>query len=179
MNGNYSPALNLDGFLGIEALRNAPPGPDPDPGPGPVAPMQSLEDADPMPLERTHEVLPYPHGDDIYHDIYHDVQLHDSSPQSESDDQYPPMIDHLQRQEIAHTQHLDNIARVLNDAARATARANISASNERSAARYSARSSARSRSANFKGHGQPGGSKSKRKKRRTTRRKKTRKHTRK
>lgn len=179
MNGNYSPALNLDGFLGIEALRNAPPGPDPGPGPGPgpgpVAPMQSLEDADPMPLERIHEVLPYPHGDDIYHD----VQLHDGSPQSESDDQYPPMIDHLQRQEIAHTQHLDNIARVLNDAARATARANVSASNERSAARSSARSSARSRSANFKGHGQPGGSKSKRKKRRTTRRKKTRKHTRK
>jgi len=168
MNGNYSPALNLDGFLGIEALRNAPPGPDPDPGPGPgpVAPMQSLEDADPMPLERTHEVLPYD-----------DVQLHDSSPHP--DDPDPPMIDVLQRQEIAHTQHLDNIARVLNDAARATARANISASNERSAARSSARSSARSRSANFKGHGQPGGSKSKRKKRRTTRRKKTRKHTRK
>ena len=178
MNGNYSPALNLDGFLGIEALRNAPPGPDPDPGPGPgpgpVAPMQSLEDADLMPLERTHEVLPYPHGVDIYHD----VQLHDDSPQSESDD-HPPMIAHFQRQEIAHMQHLDNIARVLNDAARATARANISASNDRSAARYSARSSARSRSANFKGHGQPGGSKSKRKKRRTTRRKKTRKHTRK
>ena len=176
MNGNYSPALNLDGFLGIEALRNAPPGPDPDPGPGPgpgpgpVAPMQSLEDADLMPLERTHEVLPY--------DEYDGVQLYDSSPQSESDD-HPPMISHLQRQEIAHTQQLDNIARVLNDAARATARANISASNERSAARSSARSSARSRSANFKGHGQPGGSKSKRKKRRTTRRKKTRKHTRK
>ena len=154
-----NPAINLEGLQGIEGLRNAPP--DPGPGPGPVAPMQILEDAV-MPLERTHDELP----------DYDDMQLHDYSPQS-ANPQDAPMIDHLQRQEIAHTQHLDNIARVMNHAARA----NISASNDRSAARSSARSAARY--ANFKGRVHPGGSKSKRKKRRTTRRKKTRKHTRK
>ena len=156
---NYSPAINLEGFQGIEGLRNAPPGPV---VPGPVAPMQSLEDADPMPLERTHEELPYP-----YDDEYDDVQLHDSSPHP--DDQDPPMINDLERQMIAHTRNLDNIERIMNDARRA----NLAASNAQSAARSAARY------ANFKGRGQPGGSKSKRKKRRTTRRKKTRKHTRK
>jgi hypothetical protein len=168
MNGNYSPALNLEGFPGIEGLRNAAPGPVVPgpvvPGPmvpGPVAHVQSLEDAV-MPLERTHEELPYPH-----HDEYDDLQLYDSSPQP--DDQDPPMIDDIEQQMIAHTRNLDNIERIMNDARRA----NLAASNARSAARSVARY------ANFKGRGQPGGSKSKRKKRRTTRRKKTRKHTRK
>jgi hypothetical protein len=115
-----------------------------------------------MPLERTHDELPYPH-----HDEYDDLQLYDSSPQP--DDQDPPMIDDIEQQMIAHTRNLDNIERIMNDARRA----NLAASNARSAARSVARY------ANFKGRGQPGGSKSKRKKRRTTRRKKTRKHTRK
>ena len=159
-----SPGINLAGFQGIEGLRNALPDPVVQ---GPVAPMQSLEDAGPMPLERTHEVLPHP-----YDDIYHDVQLHDSSPQSD-DPQDAPMIDRNQLQEIERTRNLDNIERIMNDARRA----NLAASNARSATRSAARSVARY--ANFKGRGQPGGSKSKRKKRRITRRKKTRKHTRK
>jgi hypothetical protein len=156
-----SSSINLEGFQGIEGLRNAPPV-----APGPVPPMQSLEDAGQNPLERTHDVLPYP-----YDDAYDDVQLHDSSPLSEYQD--PPMIDHLQRQMIAHTQNLDDIERIMNDARRA----NLAASNAQSAARSAVRSAARY--ANFKGRGQPGGSKSKRKKRRMTRRKKTRKHARK
>lgn len=160
MNRNYSPALNLAGFPGI---RNALPDPV---APGPVAPMQSLEDAGPMPLERTHE-------DNPHDDIYHDLQLYDSSPQS-GDPQDAPMIDRNQLEEIERTRNLDNIEHIMNDA-------RIAALNARSVARSVARSAARSaaRCANFKGRGQPGGSKSKRKKQRTTRRKKTRKHTRK